>query len=185
MDDAEIVELFWARDSEAIAAMEEKYGGYLNSLCISFLKSAEDAEECVSDTMMRLWETIPPQRPKSLRAYASKILRNLTIDHWRANKSLMRDAVFTELTVELEECLPVIPSPEKIYGDREIAAVIERWVKSLPRQDRVLFLRRYWYGDSVEELARRRGVPAGRLSQKLWRLRAGLKRELKKEGISI
>lgn len=185
MEDSAIVELFWARDAQAIAEAQEKYGSWCQGMARNLLGSAQDAEECVSDALHRLWDTIPPQRPHSLRAYMTKIVRNLSIDRWRERQAQRRGAGLTELAVELEDCLPPVPSAEEAAEGRETAACVDRWLASLSREDRVLFLRRYWYGDTVAELAQRRGVPANRLAQKLSRLRGGLRRALEKEGIEL
>ena len=185
MEDETIVALFWQKDAQAIPAAEEKYGGFCRGLAQKLLDSPEDAEECVNDTLHRLWETIPPQRPGSLRAYMAKIVRNLCIDRWRQRTARRRGGNLTFLSLELEDCLPAAPSAEELTEGREVAACISRWLEGLPREDRVLFVRRYWYGDTVEELAARRGVPGNRLAQKLRRMRGSLRRALEKEGISV
>ncbi len=185
MEDPGIVELFWARDESALTAVSEKYGGLCHRLASRLLGSERDAEECVSDMLLRLWNSIPPQRPLSLKAYSLKITRNLAVDRWRRNAAALRAGELTSLTPELEASLPLAPSAEEASGERQTAEAVAGWLRSLSKDDRTLFLRRYWFGDTVKEIAQSRGVPANRLAQKLNRLRGGLRRALEKEGIVL
>ena len=185
MDDKEIVELFWLRDPQAIEVSQEKYAQSCQSLAVHLLGSFEDGQECVNDALHRAWETIPPQRPDSLRAYLKKIVRNLAIDRWRSQTAQRRGGELSALASELEDCLPAAPSAEAAAEGREITACLDRWLDGLPREDRVLFVRRYWYGDALDELAVRFGGSPNRLAQKLYRLRGGLRRALEKEGIIV
>ena len=185
MEDAVIVELYWDRDQRAIAASDEKYGGLCRSLSRNILASREDAEECVNDTWHRAWDTMPPQRPGSLRAYLCRIVRNLSIDRWRAARSQKRGEGLEQLVLELEDCVPAVPSAEEAWEARETAAAVDRWLDSLSREDRWLFLRRYWYGERVDELAARLGHTPNAAAQRLRRLRAGLRRALEQEGVKL
>ncbi len=185
MEDGQIVALYWARSQGAIAASEEKYGALCRGISYNILRSHEDAEECVNDTWHRAWDTMPPQRPQSLGAYLCRIVRNLSIDRWRARKSLKRGEGLEALVLELEECVPAVPSAEEQWETEEIAAAVERWLDTLEDRDRGLFLRRYWYGDSVKDLAGRLGWSPNRLAQRLGRLRKGLRRALEEEGVSL
>ncbi len=185
MEDSAIVALFWSRDPRAVSALQDKYGGACQSLAARLLGSAEDGQECFNDALHRVWDTIPPQRPASLRAYLMKIARNLAIDRWRERTARRRDGEVSSLTAELEDCLPAAPSAESAAEGNETAAAIDKWLATLSKEDRVLFVRRYWYGDRVEELAKRRGVSPNSLAQRLFRLRNGLKRALEQEGIAV
>ena len=185
MEDGVIVELYWQRDQRAIGALEEKYGGLCRSLAWSILQSREDAEECVNDTWHRAWNTMPPQRPVSLRAYLARIVRNLSIDRYRLRRSQKRGGGFETLALELEDCVPPAPSAEAVWESREIAAVLGRWLDGLEPEDRWLFVRRYWYGDRVEQLAARRGCTAQQLTGRLYRLRQRLRRVLEQEGVVL
>lgn len=113
MEDTDIIRLYWARDEGAIAATDEKYGTLCRSLSHNILASREDAEECVNDTWHRAWNTMPPQRPASLRAYLVRLVRNLSIDRWRARKSQKRGEGLEALVLELEDCVPAAPSAEE------------------------------------------------------------------------
>ena len=185
MEVSAIVELFWSRNSQAISELQDKYGAACQSVAARLLGSVEDGQECLNDALHRVWDTVPPQRPRSLRAYLGKIVRNLAIDRWRERSSGCRDGEVSSLTAELEDCLPAAPSAEAVAQGNETAAAIGRWLGTLPKEDRVLFVRRYWYGDRVDELAKRRGVSPNNLAQRLFRLRSGLKRALEQEGVIL
>ncbi len=182
MEDQQIIELFWSRDEAAILMARQKYGDFCRALSQRLLGSTRDAEECVSDMLLRLWSSIPPQRPKSLRAYMAKITRNLCVDRWRSGANGLE---LKELTAELEDALPGLPSAESEFDARAVGEVLDGWLRGLSVEDRTLFVRRYYYGETVRSIAEGRGVPEGRLAQKLMRLRASLRRALEKEGISI
>ena len=185
MEDQTIIDLYWARDQQAIAATDRKYGGLCRTLSHNIVNDWEDADECVNDTWHRAWTTMPPQRPGSLRAYLSRIVRNLSIDCWRRKSRQKRDAGLEVLLGELEDCLPAVSDPQKLTEEQETARIIGDWLDTLPREDRVLFLRRYWYGDPVAELAAALHWSPNRMAQKLRRLRLALRAVLEKEGISL
>ena len=185
MEDAAIVELYWDRDQRAITASDEKYGGLCRSLSHNILASREDAEECVNDTWHRAWDTMPPQRPSSLRAYLCRIVRNLSIDRWRAARSQKRGEGLGQLVLELEDCVPAGPSAEEAWEARETAAAVDRWLDALAQTDRMLFVRRYWYGERVDQLAARFGYTPNGAAQRLRRLRDGLRRALEQEGVKL
>lgn len=185
MEDQRIVQLYWERNQEAITASDEKYGGLCRSLSRNIVGTEEDAEECVNDTWHRAWITMPPQRPDSLRAYLCRIVRNLSIDLWRSHNRQKRNYSLESLLGELEDCLPDATGPEQLTEERETAASIDRWLDTLSREDRVLFLRRYWYGDPVGQLAIRLNWTPNHMAQKLRRLRLSLKDHLEKEGVIL
>ena len=188
MEDAAIVSLYWARDPVAVSATCEKYGSACRNLASGLLGSPEDGDECLNDALHRLWETIPPRRPESLKTYLKKIVRNLAIDRWRSRQTARRGGGLDALVLELEECcpgLPSVPSAEDTVLEQETAASVDRWLDTLSREDRILFVRRYWYGDPLDVLANRRRMKTNALSQKLYRLRGSLRRHLEKEGVLI
>ena len=185
MEDAAIVALYWQRSEEAITASDEKYGALCHTLAYNILKAHEDAEECVNDTWHRAWDTMPPQRPNSLRAYLCRIVRNLSIDRWRAARSQKRGEGLDRLVLELEDCVPAGPSAEEAWEAGETAAAVDRWLDALAQTDRVLFVRRYWYGERVDQLAARFGYTPNGAAQRLRRLRAGLRRALEQEGVKL
>ncbi len=185
MEDTAIIDLYWARDEGAIAASNAKYGGLCRSLSQNILNSREDAEECVNDTWKKAWDTMPPQRPGSLRAYLAKITRNLSIDRWRAGRAERRGNGMGPLLAELEDCLPAVPSAEEITEVRETARAIDRWLDTLSQADRTAFLRRYWYGQPVSRVARQAGCSPNGMTKRLSRLRISLRKALEQEGITV
>ena len=185
MEDTAIIGLYWARDEEAVAASDEKYGGLCRRLSQNILDSREDAEECVNDTWRRAGDTMPPQRPGSLRAYLVKITRNLSIDRWRAKRAEKRRGGLDVLLRELEDCLPASPDAGELTEARETARVINRWLSELSPADRAAFLRRYWYGQRVDEIAAQAGCSPNTMTKRLGRLREDLRRHLEQEGIIL
>ena len=179
MDDERIIELFFARDEGAVTAASEKYGAYCRAVALGMLGDERDAQECVNDALYRLWAAIPPARPRSLRAFLGCITRNIAIN-------ALRDGGEAELALdELAVCLESGDSPERTVEDAEITACIDRWLDALPREQRVAFVRRYWYLDSIQTLASRMGWTTAKTASLLMRLRASLRKALISEGISI
>ena len=185
MEDAVIVQMYWDRDEGAIPATDRAYGALCRSLSRSIVGSPEDAEECVNDTWHAAWTSMPPQRPHSLRAWLCRVTRNLSIDRWRRKTSRKRGEGAEVLWEELEDCIPGHPSAEEVVEGRELARLLDGWLGGLSREDRVLFLGRYWFGESVKALAKRRGVSQNRVSQRLFRLRKNLRDKLEKEGVML
>ena len=185
MEDAAIVQLYWDRDQEAITASDRKYGALCRTLSRNILSSREDAEECVNDTWHRAWDTMPPQRPASLGAYLCRIVRNLSLDRWRARRAEKRGAGAEALVLELEGCVPAAPSAEAAWEARETAAAVERWLDGLAPEDRWLFLRRYWYCASIGEIAEEFHFSASKVKSMLHRTRLGLRDHLIKEGYDL
>ena len=185
MEDEKIIALYWSRDQRALGESQRKYGPFCLRLSENILASREDAEECVSDTWLRAWDTMPPQRPGSLRAYLSRICRNLSLDRWRAKRAQKRGEGLEVLLEELEDCVPASPSAEAAAESREITRCIDQWLGTLEKEDRTAFLRRYWYGQLVKELAKQAGCAPQKMAQRLYRLRQSLRRALEEEGITI
>ena len=182
MEDAAIVALYWQRDEAAIAETDRKYGRYCRSIAQNILASPEDAEECVSDTWLSAWNAMPPQRPGSLPPFLGRIVRNLSISRWRRSHAQKRGGGLETLLSELEDCLPAPGSVADTAEARALTGQIEGWLEGLPKPDRLLFLRRYWYGEPVRALAAQRGEAPGRTAKRLLILRRGLKKRLEEEG---
>ena len=185
MEDAAIIELFWARNEEAIRETRTKYGTYCYAIARRLLGSPEDAEDCVSDTWHAAWNAMPPERPNSLRAWLGRVTRNLSLARWNREHRQKRDRGLTDLLSELEDCLPSRETAETALEARELGRALEDWLSSLPREDRRLFLRRYWYGVSLQDLAAAAGTRPEQLAQKMLRLRRSLRKALEKEGIDL
>lgn len=185
MTDAEIVQRYWRREETAIAETQARYGAYCMQIAMNILSSREDAEECVSDTWLQAWNTIPPQQPRSLRAYLGRIVRNLALNRWNHNHAQKRYSGMEQLLSELENCIPAPDTTQQKLETAALSEIISDWLETLPRDDRILFVRRYWYGDTLQELAERTGVPADKLAQRMLRLRRGLKAALEREEVSL
>lgn len=179
MEDVTIVQMYWDRDEAAIEESHRRYGGVLTGIAYNILHSREDSEECVNDTYHRAWESIPPQKPVRLLAYLGRITRNLSINRWQENHAQKRGGGM--LLTELSDCIPSTHSVEEETDTRILAAVIGEWLCSLPQDDRALFLRRYWFCDSLEVLADECGTTPNKLAGRLFRLRQKLKTTLEKE----
>lgn len=160
MDDSKIIDLYWRWDERAIAETDSKYGAYCRAVSMNILGVREDAEECVSDTYARAWNAMPPESPGRLRAWLAGITRNLSIDRWRRERTHGRGSTVTVLLSELEECVPAPRGLEEITDARELGRVLNGWLGSLPRQDCADFMRRYWGGESVADIAAKRSATA-------------------------
>jgi RNA polymerase sigma-70 factor (ECF subfamily) len=185
VEDHAIIALYWARDQRAIPATDEKYGAACRALASRLLDSREDGEECVNDTWHRAWDTMPPQRPDCLRAYLLKIVRNLTIDRWRERTARKRGGGLTQLAAELEDCLPSAPSAEAETETRLVSQCVDQWLATLSKEDRTAFLRRYWYGWRVDDIAKAAAISPNGMSKRLHRLRGSLKQALEQEGVVV
>lgn len=183
MEDSMIVDLYWAREERAIEESDRKYGRYCLSIARSIVTLEEDAEECVNDTWFRAWNAMPPQRPSLLSAFFGKLTRNLSLDRWRHNRAAKRGGPQVEMALEeLEDCLPAPGRPEEHLEERETAALISRFLREQPALDRNLFLRRYWYLDSIADIARRFSLSESKVKTTLFRCRGQLRTYFEKEG---
>ena len=155
MEDTAIIDLYWARSQQAISASEEKYGAYCHTIARRILDREEDAEECVNDTWLRAWNAMPPQRPGVLSAFFGKLTRNLSLDRWRRLKAAKRGGSQVEIALhELEDCLPDRRRPDENLEAGETAALISAFLRRQRPEDRVLFVRRYFHLETLDELAR-------------------------------
>lgn len=184
MEDFKIVDLYWERSERAISETRSKYEKMLSGISFSLLNSREDAEECVSDTYLSAWNKMPTDRPIYLGAYLSKIIRALSIDRFRS-RHIKRRGGFEELCDELDECIPDNTSIEAQYYNGQLAKAINRFLEGLPEEKRVIFVRRYFYSDSVEQIADRIGSSSSKVKTSLFRMREELRQILEKEGLPI
>lgn len=180
MDDKQILELFWQRSEQAIEAAARKFGPLCRGIAMNLLRNDEDAEECVSDTWHALWQTIPPERPEKLGAYTAAITRNLSMKRLTQRNAAKR-AFLTVSFEELSECLPSQDSVERRLEGRELTRVLEEFLWTLDPESRNMFLRRYWFFDSIRDIARRFGATEGKVRTRLNRIRNQLKEYLAKE----
>ena len=186
MDDSRIIELFFERSEQAISETSEKYGSYCHYIAYSILQNEADSEECVNDTYLKAWDSIPPMRPNRLQTFLGKITRNLSLNRWEKNSADKRGGGQVSLVLdELDECIPSGEDTEQITENTVIKDIIDAFLDDLPASARKIFVRRYWYMDSVKEIARIYGFTESKVTVTLFRTREKLKRVLEKEGITI
>lgn len=186
MDDKAIVELFWQREEQAIPAASEKYGGYCAAIARNILADERDREECLSDTWLGAWNSIPPRRPMVLSAFLGRITRNLAFNRVRGAAAQKRGGGQLPLVLEeLAECVAGGETPEEALDRHRLAGAIDGWLAGLPPKKRRLFVRRYWYADSIAAAARRCGMTEGAAAVALGRLRADLRRQLEEGGFCL
>ncbi len=180
MNEREIIALFFARDEQAIAACELVYGRYCYGISVGILASAPDAEECVNDTWLRAWQSIPPTDPPSLKAYLGRIVRNLSISRYRERHRQKRNADMEISLSELEGCIPM---REEEAG--ELLPLLECFLRGLDETDRRLFVGRYWHNYTSRTLAKAYGMTPNAVGLRLMRVRERLKAYLEKEGYHL
>ena len=185
MDDTQIIDLYFARDEQAIAETEQKYGRFCLRIAMNVLGVREDAEECVSDTYLSAWNRIPPTVPQSLKAFLGRIVRNLSISRFRALRAKKRYNGMEVLLSELGDCVPSVRNVEQTVEAKELSGYISEWLDSLPAEDCALFVRRYWYGDVLQDLAERCGISPVQMAQRMLRLRKSLRAALEQKGVAL
>ena len=183
MEDDRIVDLYWQRNERAIAETAAKYGPYLRSISRQILSNAEDAEECVNDTYNDAWQSMPPHRPSILSTFLGKITRRISIDLWRKYSAEKRGGGETALALEeLEECVSGTGDVEAEVERLELQKKLNAFLLALPRTDRQVFMCRYWYLDSVSDIAKRFACSESKIKSMLYRTRNRLRAMLEKEG---
>ena len=184
MEDIRIIELFWARNEDAIAETDATYGRKLRALANKILNNREDAEESVSDTYMKTWEIIPPQRPNYFYAFIASICRHLSFHKVDWKLAAKRNAEVVTLTEEMELCIPDQSRDREIEA-WELGMILDRFLRTLTPENQMVFLRRYWYADTIAEIAARYGISESAVLMRLNRTRTKLGTYLKKEGINV
>lgn len=186
MEDSAIIELYFQRSDRAVTETQGKYGRMLRSISFNIVKSMSDAEECENDTYMKTWNSIPPKRPDVFSAFLAKIVRNLSLDRYDELHAAKRGGgEIPALLDELAECLPDEAEPFAGVENRELAAEINAFLEKLKPDARNIFLRRYWFGDSVQEIAEQTGFGTSKIKMSLLRSRNELKAILEKEGYAV
>ena len=186
MDDSQIIDLYWKRQENAVPETKKKYGRYLFSIANHILAQYEDSEECVSDTLLGAWNSIPPHKPTVLSAYLGKITRRLALKKHRSNTAKKRGGTGADLSLEeLADCIPAGQSIDAQLDDRELAKILDRFLSELTAQQRQAFVCRYWYCESILEIARRFSWSESKTKMSLLRTREKLRQCLKKEGIFV
>lgn len=186
MEDAQIIKLYFARDEQAVAETDRKYGPYCFSLANGILSNPQDAEETVSDTYLKTWDAIPPRRPAVLKMFLAKITRNLAFSRWRSRTADKRGGGELPLVLEeLGECIASPSDTEEEWNRKELSRAIRRFLDTLPMQEQNIFLRRYFFVDETQAIARRYGMKPATVLRTLSRTRAKLKDYLEKEGFTL
>ena len=184
MRDEQIVELYLMRDESAITQTKLKYGHYLQKIAYNILGDMRDCEEALSDVYLGAWNSIPPQKPSVLQTYLAKLTRRVSIDILRKRgRDKRRASEYAVSLTELEDCLPGGSDPEKDADLKLLAGAINGWLKTLPEQQRNAFIGRYYFSDSIRDIAKSLGISESKTKSILYRLRIGLKSHLEKEEI--
>ena len=182
MEDEKILALYEARSEAAIAETSRKYGSYCGAIAYNILMSYEDTDECVQDTWLKTWNAIPPEKPRRLKSFVGKITHNLAIDRYRKNARQNR-CTLDEVLAELQ--VPELSDPVQSAEGKELSRAISDFLRAQPPEKRVLFVRRYWYVDSISEISWKTGMKEDRIRTELYRMRKKLRTCLEKEGYAI
>ena len=186
MDDAGIVTLYWERNERAITESSAKYGAYCYSIAQNILYNRSDAEECVNDTWLRSWNAMPPRKPSILQTFFGKITRNLSFDRYKLLHRQKRGGGQIDLVLEeLGEITSGQPDPEMMLLKRELAEEISHFLAALPKEKQTMFILRYWYAESIFEIAKRCGKSENNVSVSLNRIRGRLRDHLAERGYSL
>ena len=184
MEDAKILDLYFARDEDAIRETDTAYGKRLHTLAENILQNREDAEESVNDTYAEVWKSIPPRRPKYFFAFLASICRHLSLNRVDWKQAAKRRAHVVPLTEEMENCIPDTVHERQMEA-KELGKLLDLFLESLPKDSRLIFLRRYWYVDSVPEIAARYGMTESKVKMQLSRTKEKLRLFLEQEGIYV
>lgn len=183
MEDERIVELYWQRNEDAISETALKYGRYLHGIACQILANASDAEECVNDTYQGAWHAMPPHRPRILSTFLGKITRRISLDLWRRNHAQKRGG--GEMSLIMDELEGVISSREDVEAvieQQEMARIIREFLDALPKTERRVFLRRYWFMDPIADIASDYAFTQSKVTSMLHRIRTRLRKKLESEG---
>ena len=184
MDDKQIIRLFFERSEQAITELSQKYGDLCMKIARSILNDPQDAEECVNDAWLGAWNSIPPQSPDPLRSYICRIVRNHALKKYRANTALKRGNQFEVSLSELEDCIPDNSLDEQLAVN-ELSAQIDAFLSALPKDDRVMFVKRYWFSESLSEIADAFHITENNVSVRLGRIRGKLHQYLDRKEATI
>ena len=186
MDDRRIVDLYWERSQTAISETADRYGGYCYTIAYNILRDDGESQECVNDTWLRAWQSMPPERPVRLGAYLGRITRRLALDRWRWQRRDKRGGGQVELALtELQSCLPAVDETLQAAESLLLTQVLDWFLASLSAQARLIFMQRYWYLLSVKEIAKEQGCGESKVKMSLLRSRQALRELLEQEGMDI
>ena len=182
MEDSQIIAFLFQRSEQAIRAIQEKYGGLCRSIVSNILPDFRDVDECISDTYLRVWKSIPPQHPDRLDSYIARVARNAALDRHDYNRANLRNSALTLAYEELEYALP---SRDEAVDAMAFRTFLNQFLRSQKKDARIMFLRRYWYGDSVQQIAAAFGCGEEKVKSSLFRTRNKLRNAMIKEGIYL
>lgn len=185
-DDNNIIKLFWERSEEAIVETSKKYSNYCYTIAYNILYNNEDAEECVNDTYLRAWNTIPPDRPNCLATFLGKITRNLSLNKYKYHKAAKRGFGQVESAIsELEACIPASTDTELLFDELVLTEAINNFLGNQKKIKRIVFIQRYWYLMPIKEIAEQFNMSESKAKSMLFRTRNELKGYLEKEGVIL
>ncbi len=185
LEDSKIIDLFFERSEDAISVLSDKYGALCEKLAVGILKNGRDAEECVNDTYLAVWNSIPPERPQRLISYVCRIARNIATAKYHSNTAEKRNSRYDVALDELEDCFASSESVEECCEANETARAINSFLMRLDSAERVMFVKRYFFAESVSDIAEHFGLTPHAVSVKLFRIRERLKKHLEREGIAL
>jgi len=185
MEDSKIIDLFFERSELAITELSKKYGSLCAKIANNILNSRLDTEECVNDAFLAVWNSVPPQNPSPLSSYVCRIVRNLAIKRYHSNTAQKRNSAYDVALDEIDEYVSSSTSLDTELDARKTAAVIDAFLETLDKDNRVLFVRRYWFSDSIDNLAKLFDTSKHNISVRLSRIRKKLKKYLIREGVSL
>ncbi len=178
MNDERIIELFFERSEQAIKELDGKYGKVFHSLSFKILNNYQDAEECVNDSYLGTWNAIPPAKPNPLLAFVCKVVRNISLKRYEQNTAAKRNSHYDVAMEELEDCLASTTTIEEEIAEHELTEIIESFLDSLSKENRVIFLRSYWFSDTYADIAKQVGLTEKNVSVRLTRIRKELREYL-------
>ena len=186
MEDEKIVQMYLDRDESAVRFSAEKYGSRLRALSLGITSDFQTSEECENDTYLQAWNRIPPNEPRTfLYAFLARIARHISIDRCRERASLKRDGYIVELSEEMEMCLPASEDVESRIAEEELGKSISNYLHTISKEKRVIFMRRYFYLDSIVEISKRCAITESKVKSSLFRTRNDLREYLIKEGYAL
>ncbi|MDE7272790.1 MAG: sigma-70 family RNA polymerase sigma factor [Lachnospiraceae bacterium] len=185
IEDERIIELFFDRSEDAVKELDTKYGKLCHSLSYRILNSWQDAEECVNDAYLGVWNTIPPTKPNPLQSYLCKVVRNISLKRYYRNNAAKRNSRYEIAMQELESDLPASDTVETELAANELASIIESFLDTLKEENCVIFMRRYWFCNTYAEIANFTGISEKNVSVRLTRIRRQLKQYLIEREVSL
>lgn len=185
LQDSQIIDLLFERSEQAITELSDKYEKLCKKIAVNILGNEEDSLECINDSYLGVWNTVPPKKPENLKYYLLRIVRNNAIKRFHGNTAEKRNSYYDVSLHELEECLSFENSIERELDSREIAKLLNSFLSSQNKENRIIFIRRYYFSDSIAEISKRMNISENSISVRLTRIRKSLRKHLEKEGIEI